>query len=531
LIAEKYEQMTGILKQIYQYQLSNRQIEQQFEQHLTKLSEDIHWLLLINGFVLFEISESEENKIPEKIMNYDASITTDVNNLTNLSNLLDQPTLVHNQVACPILNSINLSLIDAKVPDTFNPVISFAFTGMQLAELENHMFCLNMLQYLSPQVATTLVWFFKELCQSFLFMNESNYSFINPALHHFFGPDTQSASTILKFLIRKILINFYIWSSETTCTVQTAKLLIELSKNRSVAKHLMHDANYWSIGHVVIHSDQQPWKLLPTSVKKLAIKSLIISCLGQPNENIVNSVQALGSRFEALNSESSNFHSESKIKEVMSLIESLNGIIEATSHENLNFLIGLILPRLEQGVHLLDRYHNYGEIVELVLDMYNGVIEKILTQLNVSLIEHVSIKNKILECFLGLIQIFAKHNQRRQSIDVNIEEDYFNDLLLFLTLLNRLHNINYDNDENRFLPIEPSTNEQNSVIKVIDVILIGLEFLIPLMSKEILKFQTLAIEYFRLTSNISFNNSDKIFSRPIQLYNSLISSIQFGLTS
>lgn len=114
---------------------------------------------------------------------------------------------------------------------------------------------------------------------------------------------------------------------------------------------------------------------------------------------------------------------------------------------------------------------------------------------------------------------------------MNLEEDYFNDLLLLLILLNRLHNINYDNDESRFLPIEPSNNEQNSFIKVIDVILIGLEFLIPLMNQEMLKFQTLSIEYFKLTSNLAFNNTDKIFSRSIDLFNTLISSLQYGLTS
>ena len=81
------------------------------------------------------------------------------------------------------------------------------------------------------------------------------------------------------------------------------------------------------------------------------------------------------------------------------------------------------------------------------------------------------------------------------------------------------------------MPIEPKTNELNSSIKVIDVILIGLEFLIPLMNQEMLKFQTLSIEYFKLTSNLAFNNTDKIFSRPVDLFKTLIGSLQYGLTS
>lgn len=402
---------------MYQCRLSNRQVDEPFKQALAKLSEDIHWLLLINGFVLFELNESEENLIPDKIMNYQASNIADANILANLSNLLNQPTKIHNH-PYSILNYINLSLIDAKIGSTLNPIVSFTFTSLQLAELENHMYCLDMLQYLSPQVGSTLAWFFRELCQSYLYMNESSYTFISPVLHQFFGPDTNSAFSILNFLIRKTLINLYIWSSENTCSTQTAKLLIDICKNRSMAQYLIQNQNFWSIGHVVTHNHEQPWISLTSGVKKMVIKSLIISCLGQFNENILNILQILNSRFEELNFNSNSYHSETKVNEVLNLVECLNGIIEATDKENLNFLISIILPKLEQSVHLLDRYHNYGEVVELIISMYHGVIEKILTQLNNNVNEHMSFKNKILESFLGLIQTFAKHNQSKYSFRI-----------------------------------------------------------------------------------------------------------------
>ncbi|CAF0887255.1 unnamed protein product [Brachionus calyciflorus] len=539
LMAEKYVQLAEILKQVYQLNLTTKEIDAQYEKHLNKLSEDIHWLLLINGFVLFEINtiESEENLVPKEIMSYSAKIsqTVDSNLLNSLILKLNETTQVHNQPNYPILNSINLNLIDFKMPNNFDPILSFIFTSLQLTEIENHMFSLNMLNYLSPQVATSLSWFLRELSQCLLFMPESNYSFISPTLQHVFGQDTHSGCLILNFLIRKILINFYIWSSETVCTSQTAKILLAISKNKNMSRFLMNNETYWSISRVMTNSNEQPWTLLSSNVKKLIIKSLILSSSGQINTNVLNILQVLTNRFDALrNVKPISLQSESRIKEVMSLLECLNGVIEASNKNNLSYIVPVVLPRLEQGVHLLDLYHNYGEIVELILCMFNGVIEKLLTQLNDDLNEHLIVKNKILECFLGLIQIFAKHNQKRRIIEANIEEDYFNDLLLFLTLLNTLHNINYDNeDENRIL--NQSTNQNDSLnvnqIKIIDVILTGLEFLIPLMNQEILKFQTLSIEYFKLISNIVFNNSNKIFNRSFDLFNTLINSIKYGINS
>ena len=115
-----------------------------------------------------------------------------------------------------------------------------------------------------------------------------------------------------------------------------------------------------------------------------------------------------------------------------------------------------------------------------------------------------------------------------------------------------------------------SAGDENNKISVIDIILIGLEFLIPLMNHEILKviskasslllnlfislivnlinyfelnfssfllslffnqFQPLCIEYYKLISNTAYSNSEKLFTRTFELFSILINSIQYGLTS
>ncbi len=53
-----------------------------------------------------------------------------------------------------------------------------------------------------------------------------------------------------------------------------------------------------------------------------------------------------------------------------------------------------------------------------------------------------------------------------------------------MTLLNTLHNIDDDLQNS-------NQSQSNNIISAIDIILIGLEFLIPLMNKEILKVSIL----------------------------------------
>jgi hypothetical protein len=80
-------------------QISNNDFHQ-VQLQLNNIYEDIHWLLLITGFILFDNdSDCVQNcKIPDDIMNYSISISSfvDINltynlfkNLTNLSSMID----------------------------------------------------------------------------------------------------------------------------------------------------------------------------------------------------------------------------------------------------------------------------------------------------------------------------------------------------------------------------------------------------------------------------------------------------------
>ena len=84
MLNDRLIKLSECLNQLIQ---SSHQAKHQFQfdsnvinKHLTCLNEDIHWILLISGFILFEINNDlEHSKIPKEIMIYSISFTKYLN--------------------------------------------------------------------------------------------------------------------------------------------------------------------------------------------------------------------------------------------------------------------------------------------------------------------------------------------------------------------------------------------------------------------------------------------------------------------
>lgn len=188
-------------------------------------------------------------------------------------------------------------------------------------------------------------------------------------------------------------------------------------RNKEICSQLLHNEQFWSIGSIVANAAEQPWCQLPSNVKKTVIRSLVV-CFAHSNESIAHMKQhfvasvlePLAARLNTLVSSIAHsgelVHNEATIKETMSLVETLNGLVDGTTPGLVDHLLPFVLPRLEQAVHLLDVYHNYGEIVELILGLFNSVIERFLPHMTARRTD----KNQLYHHFLCLIQVFSKHN-------------------------------------------------------------------------------------------------------------------------
>lgn len=215
--------------------------EELITRRLASISEDIHWLLLIAGFTMFEVNaEIDQSRIPSEIMKYSIRCSQFVNVqlVTDLMSRLGQlspaattttSTTQSPPLPPPIVSTISAHLIETCMTETdpIDPITSLFVSSFRLCELEVYAKNMpRMFAYLSPQVSETLVWFLRESVRGYLFMAEKNYDEISAVLHLVFAQDTTIGSLVLTFLLRKILINFHIWSAENTITNQSAKLLL-----------------------------------------------------------------------------------------------------------------------------------------------------------------------------------------------------------------------------------------------------------------------------------------------------------------
>lgn len=122
---------------------------------------------------------------------------------------------------------------------------------------------------------------------------------------------------------------------------------------------------------------------------------------------------------------------------------------------------------------------------------------------------------KLYEACLTLLQVYSKNNQSRKRSDATAEEDQYQDLLLIMELLTNLLSKEFidfsDNGEssfplnarpadispsNLFTPVFPDevfrnqeqgTPASSRTVSAADVVLYGVNIVLPLMSQDLLK--------------------------------------------
>lgn len=128
---------------------------------LDELFEDIHWIILIAGHVLCMDSVMETPMIPSEIMQY--SITQANRHETTLD---------------ATIKAIHAIKVKMAVPyhfDQCDHVIRVLFSVFKLCFVEEYANSLNLSHFMSPEVGSTLMWFLKRWCLSYLLPVENYY--------------------------------------------------------------------------------------------------------------------------------------------------------------------------------------------------------------------------------------------------------------------------------------------------------------------------------------------------------------------
>lgn len=210
------------------------------------------------------------------------------------------------------------------------------------------------------------------------------------------------------------------------------------------------------------------------------------------------------------------YQEENVKKEIVDILECYIGVAKGSFISTVQILFEFIAPLLSELPVFINLYHNYQVIVQLILDLFGQCAKYMLCYLN-----QLNSK-RLYESTLATIQVYAKCNSNRLSIEALQEESNLQDLELIMDLL--IFVLSKD-----CFDLSPQTNEDITVTAA-DVSLFGLNFIMPLITIDLLKYPDLCAQYYRLIVLINDIYPEKICSLPETLLHQLLESVKLGLS-
>lgn len=518
LLEERVTRLHGQLQRQQQQLLAAPASRSVDSKTLDDLYEDIHWLILVTGYLLADDTQGETPLIPPEIMEYSIKHSSEVDINTTLQ----------------ILGSPGEKASSIPGYNSTDSVIRLFSAVLRVSEVESRAVRAALTHLLSPQMGKDIVWFLKRWAKTYLLVDEKLYDQISVPFSAAFGADTEGSQWVVGYLLQKVISNLSVCSSEQDLANDTVQLLVTLVERRERANLVIQCENWWSLAKQFA-SRSPPLNFLSSPVQRALMKALVLGGFAHMDTEAKQQywtevLQPLQQRFlRVINQE--NFQQvcqqEEVKQEITATLEALCGIAEATQVDNVAVLFNFLMDFLTNCIGLMEVYKNTPETVNLIIEVFVEVAHKQICYLGESK------AMTLYEACLTLLQVYSRNNLGRQRIDVTAEEEQYQDLLLIMELLTNLLSkefIDFSDADEVFRGQEPGQAAGRSV-SAADVVLYGVNLILPLMSQDLLKFPTLCNQYYKLITFICEIFPEKIPQLPEDLFKSLMYSLELGMTS
>ena len=196
------------------------------------------------------------------------------------------------------------------------------------------------------------------------------------------------------------------------------------------------------------------------------------------------------------------------------IIEQYRGAVatsEITNSERISNFVSGSLPYL---AGLMNYYSDDLSICEGLLRLFRDYSEQFIFSLNDQ--ECVVLFEASAELLKSYSVTHCSDRVVKSSLD---EEQDYNDVLCAIQLL--IHLSSKD-----FLDISNTVGSD----QVTQIVFFGLQQILPLMTQGLLQFPTLCTQFFYLISSMVDSYVDKVCDLPIDLFQSLLDAILYGMT-
>ncbi|XP_056641189.1 exportin-4-like [Diorhabda carinulata] len=483
---------------------------------LNNLFEDMHWTILISGHILCMDSDGETPMIPSEIMQY----SIDQYNR-------QESTLNATMAAIIALES------KVAIPENFEQcdhVVRILFNIMKLCTIEDYAASVKLGQFMSPEVGSSVMWFLKRWCLSYLLPVENYYQELSPTLIGCLGKDTDGARLIVCYVLSKIQSNLYHFQTEPVLLKDTVELFCDIVCVKQKSAQIVKTESMRNL--IKLFGQLEPGTLPPNIIRGLC-KGFVLAGVALHTRNFSADAQStmneyyeliltpLQQRFKSLTSQAdftSICHQEKIQKIVIDLLEAFIGIVKGSLMPSSTTLFHFLAPILSELPVFITVYNNYQVIVQLILELFGQCAKYMLCYLS------PLDSKRLYESSLATVQAYAKCNQGRFTTESFAEESSFQDLALILDLLTFI--LSKD-----CFDLCTDTNNEEINVTASDISLFGLNFIMPLMTMDLLKYPSLCAQYYRLLVLINDIYPEKICNLPPELLNTLLRSIELGLTN
>uniref|UniRef100_UPI00358FA5D2 exportin-4 isoform X2 n=1 Tax=Myxine glutinosa TaxID=7769 RepID=UPI00358FA5D2 len=485
--------------------------------HLDNLYEDIHWLLLIAGHVLTNEAEGETATIPREMMEF--SISQENIDISASLRLLGSPAQ---------------DLKDIPGYENADGIIRLLAVILRVAEVQSGAVRGGLTAILSPQVARDAVWCCQRWAKAYLLLEEKNYNQVSIALSSAFGAGAEAARWLVHFLVEKVVCNLEAWASEADLAFDSAKLLVVLAEHRGRASLLVESNGVWRLAEIYKSLS------LPAGAQRSLFKGLALAGFAPMDQNASQRywtlvLEPLDHERQDLSASRSRLCTDERVRSRLSLaLECTCGLAEASTTESAGQLFNMVLGWLQNGPLFLEALGlSWPAISNLILELFVEVAHRQLCYLNESR------ALKLYESCLHLLRVFAAHGRScvrgaMSQGEQQEEEERHQDLLLILELLTNLLSkefIDFSDTAEENLHAEVQVRSEEGQLSAADVVLFGLDLILPLMTHNLLKFPSLCSQFFKLITFMCELFPEKIASLPEELFKSFMVSLELGLTT
>lgn len=485
------------------------------QNNLLSVQEDMHWLLLIiaNFLTLSEIETLFY--VPVDIHNFAC-------NNGQCSELASSQTFLVASMTDPI----GLSIFP---PTCVDPIVGLISCVLKWSNMEKRLLEQNRIGFLSPQVSETTCWSLKRILSAYC---ESDERYATPSkpciVKETFQTGTMTSSAITMFVLDKFYSVLKFWSNETKLNKEAASMLNSfIDRNQKGDEMAKQDRTIGIISEINLE------KLCPEARKEL-LKSIVKICLSHDSSfskaTLFDKILApLRGHFDSIMNQLQGSKASKRAKhfsssEMLNLLDCFSGVVQGIGAENTRDVCCFIMPVLKSCIDLMSLCKSEQVIIDAILQLYVDVTARIT-----ACIGNQADAELFYECILNMLKIYALNNTSKYLTMTQFNEEKISDLILFLKILSNLLS------KDVFmvlggLNVGLGLESPDPKLNIANVIILGLQTVLPLMSPDFLKYPPVCSLFFKLIASLCQMYTLSFYRFETQMRQSFFTMLKSSLT-